>query len=143
MNALMIFAFSYDMSSATIKLVLLMTSVKTSPDFPEFLRSARITAAIVCIFSFALFCIFRCVMSQSLTHSHFQASSINIEYNLCIVVIFFEVLLEAIPRSFKHKLLGNTWITEHNTRSNYGRPKLSLAVPRNSGNQANPKNDSP
>ena len=31
-------------------------------------------------------------------------------------------------------LLGNTRITEHNTRSIYGRPKLSLIVPRNSGN---------
>ena len=40
-------------------------------------------------------------------------------------------------------LLGNTQITEHNTRSIYGRPKLSLIVPRNSGNRANPKNDSP
>ena len=40
-------------------------------------------------------------------------------------------------------LLGNTRITEHNTRSIYGRPKLSLIVPRNSGNRANPENDSP
>ena len=40
-------------------------------------------------------------------------------------------------------LLGNTRITEHNTRSIYGRPKLSLIVPRNSWNRANPKNDSP
>ena len=39
-------------------------------------------------------------------------------------------------------LLGNTRITEHNTRSIYGRPKLSLIVPRNSGNRANPENDS-
>ena len=41
------------------------------------------------------------------------------------------------------EMLGNTLITEHNTRSIYGRPKLSLIVPRNSGNRANPKNDSP
>ena len=40
-------------------------------------------------------------------------------------------------------LLGNSQITEHNTRSIYGRPKLSLIVPRNSGNRANPENDSP
>ena len=40
-------------------------------------------------------------------------------------------------------LFGNTRITEHNTRSIYGRPKLSLIVPRNSGNRANPQNDSP
>ena len=40
-------------------------------------------------------------------------------------------------------LLGNTRITEHNTRSIYGRPKLSLIVSRNSGNRANPENDSP
>ena len=40
-------------------------------------------------------------------------------------------------------LLGNTRITEHNTRSIYGRPKLSLIVPRNSGKLANPENDSP
>ena len=41
-------------------------------------------------------------------------------------------------------LLGNTWITEHSdTRSIYGRPKLSLIVPQNSGNRANPENDSP
>ena len=40
-------------------------------------------------------------------------------------------------------LLCNTRITEHNTRSIYGRPKLSLIVPRNSGNRANPENDSP
>ena len=43
-------------------------------------------------------------------------------------------------------LLGNSRITEHNTRSGrsiYGRPKLSLIVPRNSGNRANPENDSP
>ena len=40
-------------------------------------------------------------------------------------------------------LLGNTRITEHNTRSICGRPKLSLIVPRNSGNRANPENDSP
>ena len=40
-------------------------------------------------------------------------------------------------------LLGNTRITEHNTRSIHGRPKLSLIVPRNSGNRANPENDSP
>ena len=38
---------------------------------------------------------------------------------------------------------NNTRITEHNTRSIYGRPKLSLIVPRNSGNRANPENDSP
>ena len=38
-------------------------------------------------------------------------------------------------------LLGNTRITEHNTRSIYGRPKLSFIVPRNSGNWANPKKD--
>ena len=38
-------------------------------------------------------------------------------------------------------LLGNTRITEHNTRSIYGRPKLSFIVPRNSGNRANPEND--
>ena len=41
------------------------------------------------------------------------------------------------------KSMGNTRITEHNTRSIYGRPKLSLIVPRNSGNRANPENDSP
>ena len=41
------------------------------------------------------------------------------------------------------KSMGNTRITEHNTRSIYGRPKLSLIVPRNSGNRANPDNDSP
>ena len=40
-------------------------------------------------------------------------------------------------------LLGNTRSTEHNTRSIYGRPKLSLIVPRNTGNRANPENDSP
>ena len=40
-------------------------------------------------------------------------------------------------------LLGNTRITKHNTRSIYGRPKLSLTVPRNSRNRANPENDSP
>ena len=40
-------------------------------------------------------------------------------------------------------LLGNSRITEHNTRSIYGWPKLSLIVSRNSGNQANPENDSP
>ena len=40
-------------------------------------------------------------------------------------------------------LLGNTRITEHNTRSIYGGPKLSLIVPQNSGNRANPENDSP
>ena len=40
-------------------------------------------------------------------------------------------------------LLGNTRITEHNTRSIYGRPKLSLIVLWNSGNRANPENDSP
>ena len=40
-------------------------------------------------------------------------------------------------------LLGNTRITEHNTRSIYGRPKLLLIVPWNSGNRANPENDSP
>ena len=40
-------------------------------------------------------------------------------------------------------LLGNTRITQHNTRSIYGWPKLSLIVPPNSGNQANPKNYSP
>ena len=40
-------------------------------------------------------------------------------------------------------LLGNRRITEHNTRSIYGRPELSLIVPRNSGNRANPENDSP
>ena len=40
-------------------------------------------------------------------------------------------------------LLGNTRITEHNTSSIYGRPKLSLIVPRNSGNRANPENNSP
>ena len=39
--------------------------------------------------------------------------------------------------------MGNTRITEHNTRSIYGRPKLSLIVPQNSGNRANPENDSP
>ena len=39
--------------------------------------------------------------------------------------------------------MGNTRITEHNTQSIYGRPKLSLIVPRNSGNRANPENDSP
>ena len=39
--------------------------------------------------------------------------------------------------------LGNTRITEHNTRSIYGRPNLSLIVSRNSGNRANPENDSP
>ena len=31
------------------------------------------------------------------------------------------------------KSMGNTRITEHNTRPIYGRPKLSLIVPRNSG----------
>ena len=41
------------------------------------------------------------------------------------------------------KSMGNTRITEHNTQSIYGRPKLSLIVPRNSGNRANPENDSP
>ena len=41
------------------------------------------------------------------------------------------------------KSMGNSRITEHNTRSIYGRPKLSLIVPRNSGNRANPENDSP
>ena len=40
-------------------------------------------------------------------------------------------------------LLGNTRITEHNTRSIYGRPKLSLIVPPNSGNWENLENDSP
>ena len=40
-------------------------------------------------------------------------------------------------------LLGNTRITEHNTRSIYGRLKLSFIVPRNTGNRANPENDSP
>ena len=40
-------------------------------------------------------------------------------------------------------LLGNTRITEHNTCPIYGRPKLSLIVPRNSGNRSNPENDSP
>ena len=40
-------------------------------------------------------------------------------------------------------LLDNTQITEHNTRSIYGRPKLSLIVPPNSGNRANSENDSP
>ena len=40
------------------------------------------------------------------------------------------------------KSMGNTRITEHNTRSIYGRPKLSLTVPRNSGNRTNPENDS-
>ena len=41
------------------------------------------------------------------------------------------------------KSMGNTRITEHNTLSIYGRPKLSLIVPRISGNRANPENDSP
>ena len=41
------------------------------------------------------------------------------------------------------KSMGNTRITEHNTQSIYGRPKLSLIVPWNSGNRANPENDSP
>ena len=41
------------------------------------------------------------------------------------------------------KSMGNTQITEHNTLSIYGRPKLSLIVPRNSGNRANPENDNP
>ena len=41
------------------------------------------------------------------------------------------------------KSMGNTRITEHNTQSIYGQPKLSLIVPRNSGNRANPENDSP
>ena len=41
------------------------------------------------------------------------------------------------------KSMCNTRITEHNTRSIYGRPKLSLIMPRNSGNRANPENDSP
>ena len=52
-------------------------------------------------------------------------------------------------------LLGNTkelqtpapWqYTDHRTQythSIYGRPKLSLIVPRNPGNRANPENDSP
>ena len=40
-------------------------------------------------------------------------------------------------------LLGKTRITEHNTRSIYGRPQLSLIVPRKSGNRENPENDSP
>lgn len=39
--------FSYDKSSATVRLVPVMTSVKTSPNFTEFLRSVRITAAFV------------------------------------------------------------------------------------------------
>ena len=43
----------------------------------------------------------------------------------------------------KSLFIGNTLIIEHNTRSIYGWPKLSLIVPRNSGNQANPENDSP
>ena len=40
-------------------------------------------------------------------------------------------------------LLGNDRVTEHNTRSIYGRPKPSLIVPRNSENRANPENYSP
>ena len=40
-------------------------------------------------------------------------------------------------------LLGNTLITQHNTHSIYGWPKLTLIVLRNSGNRANPENDSP
>ena len=40
-------------------------------------------------------------------------------------------------------LLGNARITEHNTRSIYGRLKLSLIVLQNSGNRENPENDSP
>ena len=39
--------FSYDKSSATVRLVPVVTSVKTSPNFTEFLRSVRITAAFV------------------------------------------------------------------------------------------------
>ena len=42
---------SYDTSSATIRLDYVMTSIKTSPNFPEFLQSARITAVIFWIFS--------------------------------------------------------------------------------------------
>ena len=41
---------SYDTSSATVRLVHFVTSVKTSSNFPEFHRSARIIAAIVWIF---------------------------------------------------------------------------------------------
>ena len=41
------------------------------------------------------------------------------------------------------KSMDNTRVTEHNTRSIYGQPKLSLIVPQNSGNRANPENDSP
>ena len=48
-----------------------------------------------------------------------------------------------MPCLDRKSLLGNTRITEHNTRSIHGRPKLSLIVPLNSGNQANHKNYSP
>ena len=40
------------------------------------------------------------------------------------------------------KSMGNTRSTEHNTQSIYGRLKLAFIVPRNSGNRANPENDS-
>ena len=72
----------------------------------------------------------------------YQHSTSYKEISVPMTCLDCNSLLGNIPRSFKPKLLGNTRITEHNTRSIYGRPKLSLIVPRNPGNRANPENDS-